>query len=321
MQNRKILSRVCLGTAALGADGLCGEPLERAFAILDAYYAIGGRFLDTANVYGRWGIDHTNASERVIGLWLRERSVSDVTVMTKACHYLPSAPAVSRVDERSMRDDLDESRTSLGLDRLDICLLHRDNPELDIRTIVDFCVRLVDEGKLERFGFSNFRAERVSAALEYLGERRNCFFGVSNEQSLAMDGVSGYYPPDGMAPIDGELRELSLKYGFTLLPYSSLAHGFFAKLHDCGAVYSDGIWSGTEAFRGRRDWLTAENGRAYNRLQALSDEYGISENMLSLAYLLAAPNTIPIMSVSRPDQLSELPALLSLNRSAADLAI
>ena len=66
----KAFSRICLGTAGFGNAGLTGEPLEQAFAILDAYYAMGGRFLDTANVYGRWGADRTNASERVLGQWL-----------------------------------------------------------------------------------------------------------------------------------------------------------------------------------------------------------------------------------------------------------
>lgn len=300
------LSRICLGTGAMGESGLTGEPVERAFAILDAYYAIGGRFLDTANVYGRWGVDHTNASEQVIGRWLCERRITDMTITTKACHYDLETPSASRVDRDSLLYDVEESCNSLGLDTLDILLLHRDNESLDIRTIVDFCVPLVEEGKVTRFGFSNFRADRVQKAIEYLGTDWNQYFvGVSNEWSLAMDGAKDYTPGIGMAATDSALRTLQAEYHFPLFPYSSIAHGFFSKLEQCGAVY-DGAWQNINGFCGNKDWLTPANGLTYNRLCAYSKETGISTTMLSLSYLLAQPDTIPIMSVSRAEQIEQI---------------
>lgn len=300
------LSRVCLGTASFGERGLTGEPLEKAFAILDAYYAMGGRFLDTANVYGRWGVDRTNASELVIGRWLKERQISDMVVTTKACHWAPEAPDVSRVNADALAQDVEESRASLGMDKLDILLLHRDNEDADIRTIVDFCVPIVDGGKVTRFGFSNFRAARVKTAIDYLGADWDRYFaGVSNEQSLAMDGAENYRPGSGMVATDAALLDVQKQYRFPLFPFSSIAHGFFTKLQRCGAVY-DGEWRNTDEFRGNKAWLTAKNGRAYNRLRAYSAETGISLTMLSLAYLLAQQDTVPVMSVSRPEQLCEL---------------
>ena len=305
----KAFSCICLGTAGFGANGLSGEPLEQAFAILDAYYAMGGRFLDTANVYGRWGVDRTNASELVIGRWLCERQITDMTVTTKACHWAPEAPSVSRVTADALTHDVDESRASLGLDRLDILLLHRDNEEIDIRAIVDFCVPFVDRGSITRFGFSNFRADRVKTAIEYLGADWDRYFvGVSNEWSLAMDGADGYAPGSGMIATDAALRDVQAEYKFPLFPYSSIAHGFFTKLQRCGAVY-DGGWRNTDDFRGNKAWLTYKNGRAYNRLTALAAETDLSLAMLSLGYLLTQPETIPVMTVSRTEQLEELNAV------------
>ena len=305
----KAFSRICLGTAGFGANGLNGEPLEQAFAILDAYYAMGGRFLDTANVYGRWGVDHTNASEMVIGRWLCERQITDMTVTTKACHWAPEAPSVSRVTADALAHDVDESRASLGMDKLDILLLHRDNEEIDIRAIVDFCVPFVENGTITRFGFSNFRADRVKTAIEYLGADWDRYFvGVSNEWSLAMDGADGYAPGSGMIATDAALRNVQAEYKFPLFPYSSIAHGFFTKLQRCGAVY-DGGWRNTDDFRGNKAWLTDKNGRAYNRLTALAAETDLSLAMLSLGYLLVQPETIPVMTVSRLEQLEELNAV------------
>ncbi|MBQ7312109.1 MAG: aldo/keto reductase, partial [Clostridia bacterium] len=56
-------------------------------------------------------------------------------------------------------------------------------------------------------------------------------------------------------------------------------------------------------------WLTDKNGRAYNRLTALAAETDLSLAMLSLGYLLAQPETIPVMTVSRTEQLEELNAV------------
>ena len=286
---------------------MTGAPVDKAFAILDAYYTMGGRFLDTANVYGRWGADRTNASEIVIGRWLKERQITDMAVTTKACHYAPDSPETSRVTAEALDMDIAESRQSLGMDRLDICLLHRDNEETDIRRIVDFCTDQVDAGKVTRFGFSNYRTERVRTAVAYMGnDWQKYFVGVSNEWSLAMENAAGYSPANGMTAVDRELRELAGKKGFGIFPFSSVAHGFFSKLQQCGAVYADGKWTNTESFRGRKDWLSDANGAAYNNLLAESRETGISVNTLSLAYLLHEPNTIPVMSVSRPEQLEEL---------------
>src|ERR1700686_3295515 len=48
---------------------------ERAsFAVLDAYVAAGGNFIDTADVYSTWVPGHTGGeSEAIIGNWLRTR--------------------------------------------------------------------------------------------------------------------------------------------------------------------------------------------------------------------------------------------------------
>ncbi len=307
----KPLSCLCLGTASMGDRGLTGEPLEKAFAILDAYYAMGGRFLDTANVYGRWGMDKTNASEIVLGKWLKERQIGDMIITTKACHYMPEAHDISRVTKADMDRDVEESRWSLGMDVLDICLLHRDNENVDIRTIVDFCVAQVNRGHVTRFGFSNYRAGRVVEAIRYMGDDWCRYFvGVSNEWSLAMAGVQGYNPPDGMVPVDAALTEAQAAYPFGIIPFSSVAHGFFAKLESCGAVYENGVWSKTEHFRGNHNWLTDANGETYNKLLAESAKTGRSVNTLSLLWLMEKPCTIPVMSVSRTAQLEELADVL-----------
>lgn len=320
LHNGRTLSGLCLGTASMGSEGLSGAPLQKAFAILDTYYEMGGRFLDTANVYGRWGVDHTNASEKCIGLWLSDRGITDMTITSKCCHYLPEAHDTSRVDRDSALADLAESRRSLGMEQIPIYLLHRDNRERDIRYIVDFCVEMVDSGKIGAFGFSNYRLDRVQAAIDYLGaDRKRYFAGLSNEWSLAMESAGAYDPPDGMEPVTKPLARYCAEEDILILPFSAVAHGWFDKLtRDGVTIGADGRFVGSASYR--PEWMTVENARNYRILQSLHKETGCSMTALSAAYLAGKrQHVIPIVSVSRPEQLAEYAAAMELKRTDVGL--
>ncbi|MGA0830204.1 MAG: aldo/keto reductase [Nitriliruptoraceae bacterium] len=58
-----LVSEHCLGTMTFGAE----TPEADAHAILDAFVAAGGTFIDTADVYA------AGESERIIGRWLAAR--------------------------------------------------------------------------------------------------------------------------------------------------------------------------------------------------------------------------------------------------------
>ena len=48
---------------------------EDPFTLLDAYYSLGGNFIDTANIY------NCEESEKLIGQWMEERGVRDQMVV------------------------------------------------------------------------------------------------------------------------------------------------------------------------------------------------------------------------------------------------
>ena len=57
------VSPVCLGAAQFGSR----IPRQLSFELLDRFADMGGNFLDTAAVYGRWNADGENVSEQIIG--------------------------------------------------------------------------------------------------------------------------------------------------------------------------------------------------------------------------------------------------------------
>lgn len=61
----------------------------QSFAVLDAYTAAGGNFVDTADSYSAWVEGHTGGeSESIIGRWVRSRgNRDDVVIATKVSQH------------------------------------------------------------------------------------------------------------------------------------------------------------------------------------------------------------------------------------------
>ena len=72
---------LCLGGNVFGWTADEAE----SFAILDAYAAAGGNFIDTADTYSSWIEGHAGGeSETIIGRWMRSRgNAGHMIVATK----------------------------------------------------------------------------------------------------------------------------------------------------------------------------------------------------------------------------------------------
>ena len=130
------LPRLGLGTAPLA--GLFREVDERtAIATVDAAWADGIRYFDTAPLYG------SGLAEERLGAALASRPRADYVVSTKVGRSLRpgranakfvGAPALEPVfDWRpdAIRQSLAASASRLGLDRVDIALIHDPEENLD----------------------------------------------------------------------------------------------------------------------------------------------------------------------------------------------
>jgi len=307
------LSTVCLGC------GNFGEKLSRedAFEILDAYTAAGGNFLDTANVYCRWIPGMGNCSESMIGQWLRTRKAYDaVVVATKGGHYDFAAPSVSRVNRQAVARDLEESLKTLGLERIDLYWLHRDNPLVPVEEIVDFMDDFVKAGRIRYYGASNFTRERLEAARVYSRKKGTAgFSAVSNQWSLAVPNASGALNPDPtLVSMDRGFYSWHTANNVPIVPYSSTASGFFEKLFRSEAVVRDGVLISPEAGLDMPDglkkaYLNRQNLLTYEKLLTLHRQYQVSLYTLSLACLIQQPFPVfPVSSVRNTAQLQGLAA-------------
>ena len=153
-------SAIVMGTGNLGVPG----EREDALRLLDAYADLGGRIIDTAAMYSDWVPGEPRRSETAIGRWLKTRRGERPMLVTKGGHPPLEAMHVSRLDEAAIRTDAEGSLKALGVDRIDLYLLHRDDPRLPVAEIMGPLAKLVEEGKVGAVGGSNWAPERSAAA-------------------------------------------------------------------------------------------------------------------------------------------------------------
>ncbi|MDR0406196.1 MAG: aldo/keto reductase [Clostridiales bacterium] len=305
------VSNICLGTGGFGTV----RSREEAFEILDAFTAGGGNFIDTANVYGRYGANGGNLSERVLGAWLAARNTRDgVIIATKGGHYDFAAPQTPRVTRDAVQTDLDESLRTLGLEQIPLYWLHRDNPALPIEVIVDLLEGFVKSGKIRYYGVSNYAPDRLAAARDYAQKSGyGGFAAVSNQWSLASAGAGGGSNPDpSLTAVSAREYRWHVETGVPLIPYESTAKGFFEKLRKAKPKIKNGeLLPPADALNLpdalKRAYLNRRNLRIYEELEILTKQTGYSAQVLALADLLHPPfQVIPVTAVSRAAQLDDI---------------
>ena len=115
------LSRLGLGCVKAGVKWAGQE----AFDLFDAFLDMGGNVYDTARVYSDWIPSERGRSERVLGQWLAHSGKRhDIVLVSKGGHPDMTGPDPdmhkSRVSERCLKYDLEESLRVLGTDYIEI---------------------------------------------------------------------------------------------------------------------------------------------------------------------------------------------------------
>jgi 2,5-diketo-D-gluconate reductase B len=119
-------------------------------ALVSAALAAGYRHLDTAEYYG---------NEDAVGTGLARSGVprDHVWVTTKVLHPLAPRPA-------SVHAAAEASLGRLGVDYVDLLLMHWPNPHFAVDDVLAAFTRLRDQGAIRHFGVSNFPSNLLRSA-------------------------------------------------------------------------------------------------------------------------------------------------------------
>ncbi|WP_327292925.1 aldo/keto reductase [Streptomyces sp. NBC_01198] len=269
-----------------------------SFAVLDAYAAAGGNFVDTADSYSAW-IDGNagGESETIIGKWAKARgNRSDIVIATKVSQH-PDFPGLSAANIKAAAD---ASLRRLDTDYIDLYFTHFDKTEVPVEEIVGALDELVKAGKVRHIAASNITPERLQASLDF-----------SDREGLARYvALQPHYNLVSRDTYEGPLQDLAAREGLAAVPYFALASGFLTGKYRPGATV-DSARAGSAAKH-----AGSERGRrVLSALDEIAAAHEVQVATVALAWLAARPTvTAPIASARIADQ---LPALLGV----ADLTL
>jgi aryl-alcohol dehydrogenase-like predicted oxidoreductase len=289
-----------------GTTGFDGKfPVESGLELVKKYLEMGGNFIDTAHCYSFWVPGGSGASERFVGMAVREFGRESFVIATKGGHSaVPPDPRPDAfMSPEMIRKDLNESLERLGLPQVDVYYLHRDDPRVPVGEVMSALNERAASGEVRYLGASNWSVERYLAANLYAEENGlQPFVILQNQWSLAQPDWSDLESPGAMRYVlDSELATLEREV-IPVAAYTATAGGYFA---------TNGKTGGPDNERNRRR-LEAANELAVNK--------GCSPNQIALAFLLN--HSFPVVAVIGTrdlDHLEEAMRASEVELNAAEL--
>jgi aryl-alcohol dehydrogenase-like predicted oxidoreductase len=304
------VSSLCYGTNMLG--WMLDQGASNA--ILDAFAAQGGNFIDTARSYGDWMPDApAGASERAVGAWLKTQKRDDVVIATKGGFFdMRVGDYRNRVTPEDVAQDLSQSLDHLGVDSIDLYFLHMDNEAAPVQPIIDALIEHREAGRIRHFAASNWSAARIKEANAYAASIGKAGFVASETfWGLALPEVNAAMAQGYQHHYEGEYEELHAS-GLPIIAYAAQSGGYFTKL-------AKGEEAVGEQLAAR--YANPANAARFAAVKALADKHGRTINEVALAYLLNQPNqTIPIFGGSSVEQVEASLKAADLVLTAEELA-
>jgi len=274
---------------------------QESFAVLDAYTAAGGNFIDTADAYSVWVDGHSGGeSETIIGSWMATRGNRDSIVVATKVGQLTGVTA------NEIREGVEASLRRLQTDRIDLYYTHKDDAEVPLDETLGALDELVRAGKVLHIGAaSSLSAARLQEAL-----------AVSDREGFARyEALQPHFNLIERDAFQGELSDLCVREGLAVFPFFALARGFLSGKYRPGQE--------AETRRGGFSGASLDDERGQTVLRALDEVAAAHDTTVaavSLAWLRAQPSVrAPIASARTPEQLAELLPMATLQLSDAEL--
>ena len=300
------LSRLCLGCGNFGGIGSApaffgaGESETEAFELMDAAIALGINLFDTADAYGG------GRSETWIGRWRAARG-TPVLLSTKVFHSVEGDPDDRGLAAERVRRQIDGSLARLGVDRVDMYLVHAPDPATPLRETLGALDELVRAGKVGAIGASNVGAGWIDEALTIAERERLTPIGwVQNSYSLLdRDAETAVLP-------------LCVERGLGFTPFGPLSGGWLTGKYRRDEPRPEG--SRMTLRPGPYEHLDRDDVyRGLDAFSAAAAERGVDTATLAHAWVLSHPDvTAVILGPRSPRHLEPPRVALELELTAGE---
>lgn len=288
-----------IGRTSIAVNPLClggnvfGWTADEAasFAVLDAFVAGDGDFIDTADVYSAWAPGHQGGeSETILGKWMKARGTrQQVIVATKVGNKMPYGQGLN-ADQ--IERGVEESLKRLQTDVIDLYQAHIDDASAPLEETLKAFDALIKAGKVRAIGASNYTAARLREALD-----------ISRDQGLARyECLQPRYNAVDRT-FEEEIGPLCRAESVGVIPYVALAGGFLT-----GKYRREGPLPETARAAGvQRNYFNDRGFAVLAQIEAAARERGVTPGQIAVAWLIAQPGiTAPIASATSVAQVEEL---------------
>ena len=262
------------------------ESIEAIRVAVDA----GITTIDTAEVYG------SGHSEQIIA-----KAVSDIRDrLVYASKVFADHLKYDRVIEAC-----DRSLKNLNTDYLDLYQIHWPsgsfgNEKVPIEETMKALNKLIEDGKIRAIGVSNFNREQLEEASQY-------------------GRIDSLQPPYSLfwRKIEKDAVPYCIENNISVLAYSSMAQGLLTGKFSPGHKFEkDDHRSANVLFQGE-NFERAQN--ALQQLKPIAEKHSCSLAQLSLAWLIAQPQTNAIAGARTAEQAKDNAKAASVNLSKDEL--
>ncbi|EIM85932.1 Aldo/keto reductase [Stereum hirsutum FP-91666 SS1] len=303
------VSPVQLGAANIGdkwaAMGYGSMDKEASFKLLDAYFDLGGNFIDTANDY------QEGSSEEFIGEWMEKRGNRDQIILaTKyTCNYKRHIESPHKItfvgnNVKSMHVSVEASLKKLKTSYVDILYLHWWDWASGVEEVMNGLHNLVTAGKVLYLGVSDTPAWVVSQANQYARDHGKTPFVIYQGQWNIMK-----------RDFEREIIPMARSLGLALAPWDVLCGGKIRTDAEEARRKESGE-KGRTIFS--PEWERTEDEKKISGvLEEVGREVGVGDNVqaVAIAYLMhKTPYVFPVLGGRKIEH-------LKANIKALDIAL
>ena len=273
------VSRVAIGTWAIGGWMWGGTDEAESIATIRAAVEHGINVVDTAPVYG------FGRSEEIVGKAIAEAKLrSRVVIATKTGLEWQNGKVFRNASRPRIMQEVEDSLRRLRTDVIDIYQVHWPDPLIAIDETAEAMLTLFKQGKIRAIGVSNFSVAQMErfrqvAPLHVLQPPYNLF-----ERGIEVD-LLPYCATNGIAT----------------LGYGALCRGLLS-----GRMRPDTTFTGDDLRRNDpkfREPRFAQYIAAVEKLDRLAQRFGKRVIHLAVRWMLDQGVTTALWGARRPDQL------------------
>ena len=296
------ITRVGFGAWALGgADydwGWGAQDDEESIATIHHALELGVNWIDTAAQYG---FGH---SEEVVGRALTGLADPPYVFTKGGQPEGPGRTTLQILERDSLRRELEESLTRLGVPAIDLYQIHWPIPDEDVEEGWSTLVELKDEGLVRHIGVSNFDVEQLKRI-----------------QQIAP--VETLQPPYSLVAreVEDEILPFAEREGIGVIVYSPMGSGLLtgAMTRERIASLPENDWRKHSA-RFQEPQLT-DHLALVERLKMVASRHEATPGAVAVAWTLLNPAVDgAIVGFRRPDQVDPIVPAADLELSDDDVA-